>query len=116
LSNFQDVNFNIANYELNAPQMDSLKATTPFCELTIKNIKNKSQTFKMHRIITTTTATSVGMADVMNTDIDRFWCEMPDGTLVKCQYFVFNPLILGHAFFPFDLTGLETHDGINPIE
>jgi len=24
--------------------------------------------------------------------------------LVKCQYFVFNPLLLGHIYFPLDLT------------
>ena len=116
LSNFQDVNFNVANYELNVPQMDSLKATTPFCELTVKNTKGTSETFKLYRIINKSVGTDVGMAEVINTDLDRFWCVMPAGNLVKCQYFVFNPLILGHAFFPFDLEGLTTHDGITPIE
>jgi hypothetical protein len=28
------------------------------------------------------------------------WCELPNGDLVKCQYFTFNPLILGHVYFP----------------
>lgn len=117
LSNFQDVNFNIANYELNKLQMDSLKRTTPFCELTVKAVKQDRETFKLYRITTKSQTTEIaGNAEVINTDIDRFWCELPSGALVKCQYFVFNRLILGHAYFPLDLTGLKTHDGINPIE
>jgi hypothetical protein len=35
--------------------------------------------------------------------MNKFWCELPTGELVKCQYFVFNPLILGHIYFPMDL-------------
>jgi len=116
LSNFQDVNFNIANYELNKLQMDSLKRTTPFCELKVKAVKEKPETFKLYRIVTKSAPQMAGNAEIIDTDIDRFWCELPSGALVKCQYFVFNRLILGHAYFPLDLTGLKTHDGINLIE
>jgi len=38
--------------------------------------------------------------DLVNMDMNSFWCQLPDGELVRCQYFVFNPLILGHVFFP----------------
>ena len=31
---------------------------------------------------------------------NNFWCILPNGQLVKCQYFVFNPLLLGHVYFP----------------
>jgi len=33
-------------------------------------------------------------------DMNKFWCQLPSGELVKCQYFTFNPLILGHVYFP----------------
>jgi hypothetical protein len=32
--------------------------------------------------------------------MNSFWCILPNGQLVKCQYFVFNPLLLGHVYFP----------------
>ena len=32
-------------------------------------------------------------------DINRFWCLLPNGQVVKCQYFVFNPLIMGNIYF-----------------
>ena len=116
LSNFQDINYNVANYELNRLQMDSLKRTTPFCELTVKGLKSKKETFKLYRIVTSNSDV-IGNAEIMDMDIDRLWCQIPTGELVKCQYFVFNPLIFGHLFFPqMDLSDLTTHDGINPIE
>jgi hypothetical protein len=38
--------------------------------------------------------------DLENMDMNKFWCQLPSGELVKCQYFTFNPLILGHVYFP----------------
>ena len=115
LSNFQKLNFNVANYELNVMQMDSLKMTTPFCELRVKSLNEKEKTFKFHRILRSGSIT-VGGGEVPDMDADRFWCELPTGALVKCQYFVFNPIIFGSAYFPMDLTGIETHDGLIPLE
>lgn len=115
LSNFQKINFNVANYELNALQMDSLKRTTPFCVLKVKSLKEKEKTFKMYRIVNTQPEMA-GNAEIKDIDVDRFWCEIPSGELVKCQYFVFNKIIFGSAFFPMDLSGIKTHDGLIPIE
>ncbi len=42
--------------------------------------------------------------DIVNIDMNKFWCELPNGQMVKCQYFVFNPLMLGHVYFPMDLS------------
>jgi hypothetical protein len=115
LSNYQDVNFNTANYELNTIQMDSLKRTTPFCELSIKKVGQKKNTYKLYRIVSGPEQ-RVGMAEMQDIDLDRFWCELPTGEFVKCQYFVFNRLLRGDAYFPLDLTGVKTHDGIQFIE
>jgi hypothetical protein len=42
--------------------------------------------------------------DIVNIDMNKFWCQLPNGQMVKCQYFVFNPLMLGHVYFPLDLS------------
>ena len=52
--------------------------------------------------------------DYHDTDADHFWVELPSGQIVKCQYHVFNPLLLGHIYFPLDVSSLETHDGLIP--
>jgi hypothetical protein len=43
--------------------------------------------------------------DVVQMDVNKFWCELPNGQVVKCQYYVFNQLIMGHVYFPLDLSG-----------
>jgi hypothetical protein len=53
--------------------------------------------------------------EILNSDIDKFWCELPGGEIVKCQYFVFNPLLLGHIYFPMDQSNFTTIDGITPV-
>jgi hypothetical protein len=53
-----------------------------------------------------------GLVEYQDKDRDRFWCELPSGEIVKCQYFVFNPLFLGHIYFPMDVSMLKTHDGM----
>jgi hypothetical protein len=37
--------------------------------------------------------------DTVSYNPDRFWCLIPNGQLVKCQYYVFNPLLMGHLYF-----------------
>lgn len=115
LNNYKKIHYDLANYELDDEQVDSMKQTTPFCVLTVtENIqrKTKLRCFRIkHR-----SPVQAGMAEVEDIDQNKFWCELPNGEMVKCQYFVFNPLFLGHVYFPLDLTGLETHDGIVPIE
>ena len=44
---------------------------------------------------------------LVNTDIDKFWCILPNGTLVKCQYFALNPILLGHIYFPMNLNEVK---------
>ncbi len=115
LNNYQKVHWEKANYVLDEKGVDSLKKTTPFCVLTLKETNGKSTALKMYRIIAAANE-HAGLADVVNPDLNSFWCELPNGRLVKCQYFVFNPLIMGHVYFPLDLTGITTIDGMRELE
>lgn len=115
LNNFKKIHFDIPNYELNEKQQDSLKKTTPFAVLTVKETSGKSSKLRCFRI-QTKAPVKAGMASVIDIDQNKFWCELPNGQLVKCQYFVFNPLFFGHLYFPMDLSSLKTHNGIIPKE
>jgi hypothetical protein len=120
LNNFQKVHWDVANYVLNTAQVDSVKNTTPFCELTVQETNGKSTLLNLYRIVSKG-GERAGMGEVLDPDLNYLWCELPNGNLVKCQYFVFSPLIMGHIYFPLDLTGVETIDGIRkrqegPIE
>lgn len=111
LNNYQKIHFELANYELNDRQIDSLKSTRPFCVLTVKETDGKTTRLRCFRI-KRKTVTPTGIAEYRDNDHDRFWCQLPSGDVVKCQYFVFNPLFLGHIYFPMDVSSLTTADGI----
>ena len=111
LNNYQKIHFEKPNYELNAKQIDSVKNTLPFCVLTLTESGGKSTRLRCFRI-KMKEVTEHGQIIVSNNDHDRFWCQLPNGELVKCQYFVFNPLFLGHIYFPMDVSQLPTADGI----
>jgi hypothetical protein len=84
---------------LNDKQLDSLKRSKPFCELKVRTTKGEKKKLRMFRIKATGDAEVDDFGDKVTYDINRFWCELPDGQVVKCQYFVFNPLIMGHIYF-----------------
>lgn len=111
LNNYQKVHYDVPNYVLNKRQVDSVKRQTPFCVLTVNEVTGKSTTLKMFRIVSKGNEKAAA-GEVLDPDLNNFWCELPSGNLVKCQYFVFSPLIMGHVYFPLDLTGVETIDGI----
>lgn len=99
LQGFRKVHFELANYELNKKQCDSLKKTIPFCELKVKETSGKTTKLRMFRIASSTPQRNE-FGETVDMDMNKFWCQLPNGSLVKCQYFTFNPLILGHVFFP----------------
>jgi hypothetical protein len=101
LLNYKRINFENPNYELSDKQIDSLKRSKPFCELKLRTTKGEKKKLRMFRIKATgdTEGEVDDFGDKAAYDINRFWCELPDGQLVKCQYFVFNPLIMGHIYF-----------------
>lgn len=111
LNNYQKIHFEMPNYVLNEQQVDSVKLSQPFCILTVKENNGHTTKLRMFRI-KAKSVTQEGIIEFNDNDHNRFWCELPDGNLVKCQYFVFNPLILGHVYFPLDISMYETADGI----
>lgn len=115
LNNYQKVHWDVANYVLTPHQVDSVKRTLPFCELTVKETNGASTKLNLFRIKAKANETVAGL-EVVNPDLNYLWCELPNGALVKCQYFVFNPLTMGHIYFPLDLTGVNTIDGMRTKE
>lgn len=102
LQGYKNVHFNLANFELSPKQCDSLKRTIPFCTLTLETLEEKIRlktTIKMHQIKTETPQKDE-LGEMVNVDMNVFWAELNNGNLVKCQYFVFNPLIMGDIYFP----------------
>ncbi|AEA44394.1 hypothetical protein [Fluviicola taffensis] len=101
LLNYKRINFENPNFELTNKQIDSLKKTKPFCELNLRTVKNEKKKLRMFRIQATSTGESEvdDFGDKATYDVNKFWCELPNGEIVKCQYFVFNPIIMGHIYF-----------------
>ena len=99
LQGYKKIHFELANYELTTKQVDSLKHSVPFCVLSVKEKQGKAMKLRMFKI-----ASKEGQRNefgqMENMDMNKFWCQLPNGEIVKCQYFVFNPLIMGHVFFP----------------
>lgn len=101
LNNFRKVNFEMPNYVLNDKQIDSLKRTKPFGILRVKPVNKPEMKMRFFRISGDSVYNSE-FAEYVNFDMNKFWCELPDGEIVKCQYFVFDPLIRGDVYFNFD--------------
>lgn len=100
LLNFKKINFELPNYELTDRQLDSLKKSTPFCVLKVKTTKGETKKLRMFRRQSDTGDEEIDdFGDKVKHDINRFWCELPNGNVVKCQYFVFNHIIMGHLYF-----------------
>ncbi len=99
LQAYKKIHFDKPNYELSKLQCDSLKNSMPFCKLTVQQTNGKSTLLKMYRIKVKEEERNE-FGEMVNMDMNSFWCFLPNGQLVKCQYFVFNPLLLGHIYFP----------------
>lgn len=103
LNSYKKVNFFLPNYVLNQKQVDSVLQTKPFGSLKLTEINGKSTYLKFFKIIGEEVFDNE-FGEVTNTDLNNFWCLLPNKQLVKCQYFVFDPLMRGDIYFPFDLS------------
>lgn len=101
LNKFKKVHYELPNYELNNKQIDSLKKAPYFAVLTVKENSGKQTKLVLHRI-TVSQPELNEFGEYVNQDMNRFWAVLPNGQVVKCQYFVFNPLILGNVYFQMD--------------
>lgn len=115
LQNYKKIHYNLRNFEYSKNQMDSLKRTVPFAEIKVKETNGKTTKLRCFRARSASNEIVAGL-EIINSDVDKFWCELPDGEVVKCQYFVFNPLLLGHIYFPMDQSKYTTLEGITPLD
>ena len=99
LNNYRKIHFELVNYEFGPKQIDSLKKSVPFCELSVKEVNGNLNKLKMYRMKGTGVKEVNDFGDSTTADVNRFWCILPSGDLVKCQYFVFSPLMMGHIYF-----------------
>lgn len=100
LLNFRRVHYELPNFELSERQVDSVRRSTPFCTLSVKTTKGEDVKLRMFRRKSDSGETEQDeFGDTVSHDINRFWCELPGGKLVKCQYYVFTPLIMGRIYF-----------------
>lgn len=111
LNNYRKIHYEQPNYVLNEKQIDSVKKSTPFVELTLTETDDKKTQLRMFRIKSEELNRNIfGVEKNYNTD--NFWCELPSGQLVKCQYFALHPILLGHVYFPMNLDKIEKGEGI----
>ena len=100
LQNFKKIHYNLANYELNKTQVETLKRSKPFSILTLREKGGNVTKLRMFRIKSKTQQKSEFGEVMTSDDMDNFWCEINGKDLVKCQYFVFNSILLGEVYFP----------------
>lgn len=105
LNRFKKVHFDIPNFSLDAKGIDSLKRTSPFCHLNITLKNGTSKMIRMHRLQSAEVNLNE-FGEPVTYDVGKFWAFLPNGELVKCQYYVFDPIILGHIYFPLDLRAM----------
>lgn len=106
LNKYKKIHFDIPNYVLTPNQVDSVKQSQPFASLKVKEVSGETTTLRCFRIQGEEVFDNE-FGEVVNHDINRFWCELPNGELVKCQYFVFDPLFRGDLYFKFDKSKYE---------
>ena len=99
LQGFKKIHFNFPNIELSKKQVDSVKRSPLFSQLKVTERGGKQTTLRMHRIKSEVPQRNE-VGEMVEMDMNLFWAELPNGELVKCQYFVFNALLMGHIYFP----------------
>jgi hypothetical protein len=98
LHNYKKIHFDIANYVLSESEGDSLKASEPFAEIMLNEKSGEQTHLRLFRIKADEPQRNE-FGELVNMDMNKFWCVLPSGEIVKCQYHVFNPLLFGHIYF-----------------
>lgn len=101
LQGFKKVNFYLPNYVLSKKQVDSVIQSEPFGAMKVLETNGTSTLLKFFSIQGEESFNSE-YGEVTNMDLNNFWCLLPTQQLVKCQFFVFDPLTRGDIYFSFD--------------
>lgn len=100
LGNFKKIDFESTNFSLSQKQIDSIKNSIPFAEITVTTKLGFSKTIKCYRI----NSYEGGIVE-NNYDTYYFWCELPPfGEIVMCNQFMLNPIFNWHMYFPSDIS------------
>lgn len=104
LMNFKRINYEYKNYDLSPKQVDSLKRSKPFCLFSVKDTKGNQTKLKLYHMKPSEEEfrNVDDFGNKVNYDPVKLWCVRENGELVKCQYFVMTPLIVGQIFFDFN--------------
>jgi hypothetical protein len=102
LNQFKNIHYNLANFELNKEQVDSLKRTQPFAVLKLTETNHTVTKLRMFRIKTDQPQENE-FGEIADNDGTNFWCELNNGELVKCQYYALSPILYGHVYFPLEI-------------
>ena len=95
---FKKVHFESPNYTLNQQQIDSLKKTAPYYSLRMELSNGEKVTLDAHRI--KVAEGDVDMAgNPIEWDVNRMWAVLTDGSVVKIQYYSFDPVFVDIGFF-----------------
>lgn len=95
---FKDVHFESPNYSLNTDQIDSLKKTKPYYSLKMELTNGEKITLEAYRI--KVLEGGVDMAgNPIEWDVNRMWAVLTDGSVVKIQYYSFDPVFVDIGFF-----------------
>jgi hypothetical protein len=95
---FKDIHFESPNYSLNTDQIDSLKKTKPYYSLKMELTNGEKITLDAYRI--KVLEGGVDMAgNPIEWDVNRMYAVLADGSLVKIQYYVFDPVFVDIGFF-----------------
>jgi hypothetical protein len=103
---FKKVHFESPNYTLNQQQIDSLKKTTPYYSLRMELSNGEKVTLDAHRI--KVVEGDVDMAgNPIEWDVNRMWAMLTDGSVVKIQYYSFDPVFVDIGFFTLGTRPIE---------
>lgn len=101
---FKKAHFESPNYTMTAEQVDSIKRVKPFLTLELKLIDGQKVTLDAHKI-----KAAPGELDLIGNpiefDANRMWGIINKDKLVKIQYNVFDPFMVGIDFFGGNPTG-----------
>lgn len=95
---FKMVHFESPNYTMNPEQIDSLKKAKPDFAFRLELINGEKITLDAYRIKAPEGDVDL-MGEPIEWDVNRMWAVLSDGSLVKIQYYVFDPVFVNIGFF-----------------
>lgn len=95
---FKKVHFESPNYTLNQQQIDSLKKSKPYYSFKLELNNGEKVSLDAYRI-----KVAAGEVDMTGNpiewDMNRMWAVLTDGSVVKIQYYAFDPVFVDIGFF-----------------